>query len=400
MGSVHEYRNSAGLKRYRILYRRPDNTQTSERGFSRKRDAELRLAELELGKARGDYINPTDAKATIEAIGSEWLLARRAVIKPSSFRPIDSAWRTHVRGKWGHRRIGSIRHSEVQTWVSELSKTLSATTVLRAYGVLAAILDIAVRDRRITRNVARDVTLPRKTVRERAYLSHEQVAQLSRESRYPDLVLFLAYTGLRWGEATALRVKHVDVARRRLNVVENAVMVGSYIEVGTPKSHEARSVPYPAFLGAALGEAIRGKRQQDLLFGDGRIHMRLPNSRDGWFAAAVKRSQAAAERARADAEGCGEEELPAEFPRVTPHDLRHTAASLAISAGANVKAVQRMLGHASAAMTLDVYGDLFDDDLDGVANALDRARHSTVVAKLLPDSGQLERQRPRLPSVS
>jgi integrase len=58
---------------------------------------------------------------------------------------------------------------------------------------------------------------------------------------------------------------------------------------------------------------------------------------------------------------------------MTIHDPRHTAASLAISAGANVKAVQRMLGHASAAMTLDVYADLFDDDLDAVSAALDEA---------------------------
>jgi integrase len=54
-----------------------------------------------------------------------------------------------------------------------------------------------------------------------------------------------------------------------------------------------------------------------------------------------------------------------------PHELRHTAASLAVSAGANVKAVQRMLGHKSAAMTLDVYSGLFDDDLDAVAARLD-----------------------------
>jgi integrase len=44
---------------------------------------------------------------------------------------------------------------------------------------------------------------------------------------------------------------------------------------------------------------------------------------------------------------------------------------LAIASGANVKAVQRMLGHASAAMTLDVYAGLFGDDLDAVADALD-----------------------------
>jgi integrase len=58
-------------------------------------------------------------------------------------------------------------------------------------------------------------------------------------------------------------------------------------------------------------------------------------------------------------------------PGLTPHELRHTAASLAVSAGADVKAVQAMLGHASAAMTLDTYADLFDDDLDAVADRLD-----------------------------
>jgi integrase len=58
--------------------------------------------------------------------------------------------------------------------------------------------------------------------------------------------------------------------------------------------------------------------------------------------------------------------------------LRHTAASLAVSAGANVKAVQRMLGHAKASMTLDVYADLFDVDLDSVADSLDVAIRSAA----------------------
>ena len=65
---------------------------------------------------------------------------------------------------------------------------------------------------------------------------------------------------------------------------------------------------------------------------------------------------------------------------LTPHGLRHTTASLAISAGANVKVVQRMLGHATAAMTLDRYGHLFDDDLAGVADALGKAIKSTAVS--------------------
>jgi integrase len=71
------------------------------------------------------------------------------------------------------------------------------------------------------------------------------------------------------------------------------------------------------------------------------------------------------------------------LPPLTMLDLRHTAASLAISAGANVKAIQRMLGHASAAMILDTYADLFDDDLDLVAGAFNDARPLSL-DELLP----------------
>ncbi|MFE7423782.1 tyrosine-type recombinase/integrase [Rhodococcus sp. NPDC057529] len=85
---------------------------------------------------------------------------------------------------------------------------------------------------------------------------------------------------------------------------------------------------------------------------------------------AVARCQVAAEKVR-EAEG-GKPTTPL-FPRVTAHDLRHTAASPAISAGANVKAVQKMLGHKSAARTLDVYADLSDDDLADVAKRLDES---------------------------
>jgi site-specific recombinase XerC len=73
------------------------------------------------------------------------------------------------------------------------------------------------------------------------------------------------------------------------------------------------------------------------------------------------------------------------FRRVTPHDLRHTAASLAISAGANVKVVQRMLGHKSAKVTLDTYAALFPDDLDSVVDALERHREEQLRDKQILD---------------
>jgi len=61
------------------------------------------------------------------------------------------------------------------------------------------------------------------------------------------------------------------------------------------------------------------------------------------------------------------------------HELRHTAASLTIASGADVKLVQQMLGHKSATMALDLYGHLFGDRLDVVADAMDAAR-STALA--------------------
>ncbi len=101
-----------------------------------------------------------------------------------------------------------------------------------------------------------------------------------------------------------------------------------------------------------LTRTCEGKDREDLLWPSRTGgYLGPPSSADSWLAGAVRRCQ------QAD---------PA-LPQVTAHALRHTAASLAISSGANPKVVQRMLGHASAAMTLDVYADLFDSDLDSVA---------------------------------
>jgi integrase len=195
------------------------------------------------------------------------------------------------------------------------------------------------------------------------HLHEPTLEQLASESReHGTLVRLLAYTGLRWGEAVALRVENVDFSRRRLQVDENAVNVGGEIIVGTPKTHKRRSVPFPRFLADELAELCAGKPRRGLVFGDGHNHQRRPDQRKGWSASAKSRSN-----------------VPSDF---TLHDLRHTAASPAVAAGANVKAVQRMLGHASAAMTLDTYADLFDDDLDAVSDALDTARALSGVGTL------------------
>lgn len=180
MATIEAYENAAGKTLYRVRYRTPDRKQSSRRGFKTKRDAQWFLHDLESSKGRGSFINPGGAQATVGTLGMVWL-ENQSHLKPSSLRPVESAWRLHVEPKWGQRKVGDIRHSDVQSWVTGLTRTLGATSVLRSYGVLAGILDIAVKDRRLASNPARGVNLPRKTGKRHTYLRNEQVRLLANE---------------------------------------------------------------------------------------------------------------------------------------------------------------------------------------------------------------------------
>lgn len=252
MGSIRAYKVAAGT-RYEVRYRNPDRTETGKRGFKRKEDAKAYLYSLETSKNRGEFIEASSARVTIGEMGPQWL-ASQTHLKPSSLRPLEIAWRVYVEPKWANRQVGSIRHSEVQSWVASID--MSATTIIRAYGVLASILDVAVRDRCILENPARGANLPRKVRKEHRYLTHDDVSRLAEAAgERAIIVLVLAYCGLRWGEAVGLRVKDLDMLRRRINVTQNAVEVGDRIEVGTPKSHKRRSVPFPALMAVPLASA-------------------------------------------------------------------------------------------------------------------------------------------------
>ena len=251
----------------------------------------------------------------------------------------------------------------VEEWITDMvTNGAGATTALRAHGVLSGILADAVKGKRLTANPCKGIeNLPRRTAKRRVYLSADDVHRLAAESgEHRALVLVLAYTGIRWGEAIALRVADVEFLRRRLAVSQNAVQVGVRHAVGPTKGRKARSVPVPEFVLDALSTQCGGKAPGDLVFaGSAGGYLPRPKSANGWFTRAVRAAGVQA---------------------ITPHDLRHTCASLAVSAGVNVLALQRMLGHTSAKMTLDTYADLFDDDLDAVAAAL-HARYSREVTR-------------------
>ena len=103
--------------------------------------------------------------------------------------------------------------------------------------------------------------------RDYVYLTHDQVLTLATEARpWRLLILLLAYTGLRWGEATALRVCDIDFERRRIDVRRAFSDVGGHIFLGTPKSHQSRTVPIPRFLTVALATAATGKHADEAVF--------------------------------------------------------------------------------------------------------------------------------------
>lgn len=372
MGSVSSYESARG-RRYRARWRDATGMQRERRGFRTKREAHLYVASVELALFRGTYGLAAEARVTVGELATDWLANKEQALKPSSFAPINTAWRVYVAPRWATTSIGAIRPSAVEKWIRELGqgvaitarvrrnyaeKPRSASVVFRAVGVLAGILDVAVRDGRISSNPARGVSnMPRRDwKRRRRYLSNEEVFRLAHF--VPDvvrstLVLTLAYTGIRWGEAVALTAGDVDLARRRLQIYQTATEVEGVIRLGAPKSWQARSVPFPAFLAPRLTLLVTDKEPGALVFpGHGTKFLVRPDTaenRHSWWLTALR---------------------DAELDHLTPHALKHTAASLAVSAGANVKALQRMLGHKSAAMTLDTYADLFEDDLNGVAERL------------------------------
>ncbi len=347
-----------GHSPYRVRYRKPDGKQTDKRGFIRKRDAEIFSATVEVDKAMGAYVPPSAGRVTVDELGPGWLTRQTAHMKPSARHSIESAWKVHVQPHWGGRRLSAIKHTEVQSWVAELASRRSPSLVRDAHSVLARILEDAVKDRQIAVNPAKGVKLPPKTRKPNKYLTAAQVATLAQESgRYGSLILLLSFVGLRWGEAAGIRVRDIDFLRRTVTLHENAVRVGGETFVGTLKSHKHRTVPIPKTVALELSKTCKGKELDELLWPSSKgDHLGPPSSHDSWLSGAVARCQ----------------KVDKTFPRVTAHDLRHTAASLAVASGANVKAIQRMLGHASAAMTLDVYADLFDDDLDAVARKLEK----------------------------
>jgi len=307
----------------------------------------------------GEWFDPRRGRVPLEAVAEEWLSSRNAV-KRRTRETDESTWRLHVEPRFGDRPVASITTAEVEQWVGSLvAAGHSASSVNRYLATLRSVLNHAVRDSRITVNPAACVRPPSgaHSRREGQFLSMAQLWALrdACAGPYADVVPVLGLAGLRWGELAGLQVGdllELPGAGLRLQRTVLASRAEGQLFVNTLKTNRARSVPLVADLVPIVAGWAAGKRPADWLFA---APAGGPLSEANW-----KRSAGWTKAIEAIG-----------MPGLRVHDLRHTAASVWLGAGADPKVVQRILGHASAAMTMDLYGHLIDQNLWDAAKRID-----------------------------
>jgi integrase len=175
---------------------------------------------------------------------------------------------------------------------NDARKPLSARRAVHAYGIVRQVLAYAIRTKRLAVNPSDDIELPRIVHRGEIALSLDQVTELvaAAEEAAP-IIQTLAFVGLWFGELVALRVKDVDLSRRRILINKAVALVGNDLIEGTTKTHQGRSVP---ILTDALADTLKSV-------------------------------------------------------------MHGTAGSLALQAGASVVTVQKLLGNRNATTTMNVY---------------------------------------------
>lgn len=361
MATIDKYETRSGATRYRVRYRTPDRRQTDKRGFRTKREAEAWANQLEVDKRKGAYVAPAAGRVKLGEYAREWLDSKHK-LKPST----RATYRVIVDTVIAERAdvaLGDISRQMVREWVTDLSVDLAPATVHKAVGVLRQVLAMAVAENRLVMNPVDGVELPPVRAAEQRFITLEQLHTLANAAGpHRPLVYVLGTCGLRFGEVAELRWRDLDLQKRTIRITRSVALVDGVFEIGSPKSGKGRTVSLPEFVAELLGE---GGDLDALVFPDSRGgHMRGNNVRRRWWSQAV----AAAELfPRTVVDAAGETSTVYDFKI---HELRHTAASLAIQAGANIKALQNMLGHESAGLTLDRYGHLYGSDVEAVGVAI------------------------------
>lgn len=345
------WRTSSGAERTGVRYQaryRDRGGKEHARLFQRKREAQDWLDAQSAGLITGQWADPRAGKETLKAYAERW--RQRQIHAPSTESSIRTALTVHIYPVLGATRLDQITRDDVQMLVKTWSQSAAATTVKNRYLVLAMVLRAAVRDRVIPLSPCEDIKLPKLDSKSALVpISTATVLALcdAMPERYRLFVTLGAGTGMRRGELLGLTEDRIslDFGTIRVDRQLDRDATGDNVAFTRPKTQASvRTIPVADVVLEAVKEHIEkfGIHETGLLF-------------TSEYGAPVRTStlwtvwKNAATAVGTDA---------------TPHDLRHYFASIHISGGTSIKALQSMLGHKSASETWDTYGHLMGDEDD------------------------------------
>jgi integrase len=354
---IQRYTLPSGAVRYRARVK-SHGREVAARLFKRRADAVAWEQDQRRRLRLGEWIDPRRGQVPLSVVAADWLKSRGSV-KRRTRESDESAWRNYIRPRFGNWPVVSITAAEVSSWAGSLvARGLAPSTATRGLATLRSILAFAVADARVQHNVAAAVRKPTngRARREGQALTLEELRALMEtcQGRYCDVVPMLALAGLRWGELAGLQVgDRVSVPGPGLRLRRTVLASGGggALYVDTLKTNCSRTVPLVLDLVPIVDRWGAGKAPDAWLFEAPRGG---PLRESNW-----KRSV-----------GWSAATAAAGLHGFRVHDLRHTAASVWLAARADPKVVQRVLGHATASMTMDLYGHLMDANLWEAARAI------------------------------
>lgn len=316
---------------------------------------------------RGD-IEPR-GRLTVGGWMAKWLKSQHERVRAgerrySTYRSWDCHVRLYIDPHLGRKRLMSLRPSDVERMTTAMqSKGLTARTAASVRTTLRQALEAAQKDGILTQNVAALATKPTPVDKEMKTLDADETKRLllaTRDDEWGPLWRLLATSGLRLGEALGLDWDDIDLERGVIEVRKTwSEGEGRQWLLVPPKTARSRrSIPIPASTMDMLdnlherASIAAGGPPTGSVFVNALGERPRPTSLNHAFRAALAK---------------------ASLPRVRIHDLRHGAASLMLEQGIDLTVVSRMLGHASATFTFNVYGHIRDDAKRNAANALGAA---------------------------
>ena len=343
-----------------IVYDQPRGVDGSrkqrwESGFKTRKAAEERLAEVAHNASRGRFIDP--GTTTVGQLLNAWLDARAETVRPKTLSTYRELCEAYIIPVIGGMRLMQLRPLHVEQLMRELvavrtGKPLSGKSRLHVYRVLHQALNQAVQWQLLGTNPAVAVKPPSGQRGHVAVLDRDQlrlVLAAVRDSQWYAVLVLMAKTGLRRGEALALRWQDIDLDGARLHVRQTLEQVGSAVVVTPPKTPRSRRT---VALDSTTVEVLKRLRteQREVLLATG-IRSELC-----WF-----REDGSPRRPASLTQFWSRMSVRSGLGSIHLHALRHTHATQLLRAGVSPKVVAERLGHASVAFTMETYAAWMGD---------------------------------------